>query len=164
MISAVAANLVTIAGDLDAAWQEGGSWRTDFENATGAFASRLDVLREILESVVSEVEFIVGDKVTNPQNFGQTVAESFRSGLSGENISYGLSDYLERSQELEGIIGPLVAELTSAIEAIGPLSSNFDEVIAGQEEGDIEGLGIALQELVSLFVAAALAIGLTLGG
>lgn len=181
MISAVAANLVTIADELDLAWAEGGDWRLDFENATGEFSSRLDVLQEVLESIVGELEFVVGDKIINPLNFGETVAESFRSRVSGDNIetnlaalqalfeiddedsSYGLQDYLDRAHEVDGILVPLIAELTSALEEIGPLTTNFDDVIAGQAEGDLDGLNTALQEMLALILAAALAIGLELG-
>jgi len=182
MISAVAANLVTIASELDTAWAEGGDWRADFENATGEFTSRLDALTAVLDSILGEIEIVVGDKITNPLNFGETVAESFRSGLSGENIatnlsalqalfeidgeesSYGLSDYLDRVHEADEFLIPLLAELTSALDEIGPLTTNFDDVIAGQADGDIEGLNSALQELLGLVLAAALAIGLELGG
>jgi len=150
------------------AWADGGDWRADFENATGEFTSRLDVLDELLASIVSEIEIVVGDKITNPLNFGETVAESFRSGLSGDNIatnlaalqalfeidgadsSYGLSDYLARAHDVDEILEPLIAELTNALGEIQPITTNFDDVIAGQAEGDLEGLSSALQEVLVL--------------
>ena len=177
----VAANLLTMAGEIGEPWADGGTVRRGFEGASEPFTGSDDVLVAILEAIAVQAEFIANTKIANQRAQGNVGGlESSFARRSKENVvanasalqalvdddsesTYRLRDYLRRAHDADQIGADLAAALAEAVERLAALDGSFEDIVGGAAAGDLEGLEAVFQRISRLGEDAAVATDVLLG-
>lgn len=178
---AAAANIATMAADISAAWQPGGTFRADFVGALGIFTGTDDVLTVIFEAAVLQAEFISYRKLrdaveaNNPKalesHYAQHSAQNIRANLAAlwemfdtdADDEYRLRDYLERLYAADDLATQIVTEMDNAEGLLDALEGSLEEVVGGQAGGDALALRASIRHLADLLQDAGLVAGIDIG-